>query len=150
MAAIEREEIKQAYEPGANGQTNGSRLALVKPGAAAAGVDVRALPPSSVEQGQETDEFEAQARGWRGWWRTLQIVRVLGTMSLYLFLNDYDIRAAFNARVAARRLEEAKGRGRSEYFKARVRDLVFHRGLDRAVRVVRYFVYRGGEGSDSK
>src|SRR5215213_8765257 len=145
MAAIEREEIERREE-----RRSGARLTLVKPGAAAVKGDVRALPPSSVEQVEKVDEFEAQARSWRGWWRTLQIVRVLGTMSLYLFLNDYDIRAAFNARVAARKLEEAKGRGRSAYFKARVRDLVLHRGLDKLIRLVRHFVYRGAEGSESK
>src|SRR5215213_29562 len=145
MAAIEREEIERREE-----RRSGARLTLVKPGAAAVKGGVRALPPSPAEQGEEVDEFEARARSWRGWWRTLQIVRVLGTMSLYLFLNDYDIRAAFNARIAARRLEEAKGRGRPEHFKARARDLVFRRGLDRLIRLVRYFVYRGAEGSDSK
>src|ERR1044071_4190167 len=150
MAAIEREEIKHSYEPGPNGQTGGARLALVRPGAADVKGDVRALPPSSAEQVEKVDEFEAQARSWRGWWRTLQIVRVLGTMSLYLFLNDYDIRAAFNARVAAKRLEAAKGRGRYRYYKAWARDLVFRRGLDKLVRLVRHFVYRGAEGSDSK
>jgi len=137
---------------GPNGQTNGTSLALVKPGAGGANVDggVRALPPSPAAQVPVVDEFEAQARSWRGWWRTLQIVRVLGTISLYLFLNDYDIRAAFNARIASKKLEEAKGRGRSAYFKARVRDLFLRRGLDKLARLVRYFVYRGAEGSDSK
>jgi predicted unusual protein kinase regulating ubiquinone biosynthesis (AarF/ABC1/UbiB family) len=149
MAAIEREEIKHSDEASPNGQTNGARLALVKPGAAVDG-GVRALPPAPAEREKEVDEFEAQARSWRGWWRMLQIVRVLGTMALYLFLNDYDIRAAFNARAASKRLEAAKGRGRSAYLKARARDLVLHRGLDKLVRLVRVFVYRGGEGSDSK
>ena len=125
MAAIEREEIERREE-----RHSGARLALVKPGAAAAGGDVRALPPSSAEQAEKVDEFEARARSWRGWWRTFQIVRVLGTMALYLFLNDYDVRAAFNARIAARKLEEAKGRGRYRYFKARARDLVLHRLRD--------------------
>ncbi len=147
MAAIEREEVGRARAQGVEGPK--ARLALVKPGGQ---VDesVRALPPAAAEQVEAADDFEARARGWRGWWRTLQIVRVLGTMSLYLFLNDYDIRAAFNARVAAKRLEEAKARGRSEYRKARLRDLVFRRGLDRAARLVRRFVYRGAEGSDAK
>src|SRR5215213_3456482 len=145
MAAIEREEIERREE-----RRSGARLTLVKPGAAAVKGGVRALPPSPAEQGEEVDEFEARARSWRGWWRTLQIVRVLGTMSLYLFLNDYDIRAAFNARVASKRLEEAKGRGRSAYFKARARDLFLRRGLDKLIRLVRRLVYRGGEGSDSK
>ena len=151
MAAIEREEITHSYEANPDGQANGARLALVKPGAGGAGLDggARSLPPA-VEEVDGADAFEARARSWRGWWRTLQIVRVLGTMSLYLFLNDYDVRAAFNARIAARRLEEAKGRGRYGYFKVWARDLVLRRGLDKLVRLVRHFVYRGGEGSDSK
>src|SRR5215207_7507621 len=151
MAAIEREEVERSYARGGEDAPRGPRLAVVKPGtgrAAAGGVP--APPPPPVEKGKEVDEFEARARSWRGWWRTFQIVRVLGTMSLYLFLNDYDIRAAFNARVAARKLEEAKGRGRPAYFKARARDLFLRRGLDRVARLVRYFVYRGAEGSDSK
>src|SRR5689334_19799710 len=103
MAAIEREEIKHSSAASPHGQTHGARLALVKPGADGAAVQggVRALPPAPAEPELGADEFEAQARSWRGLWRTLQIVRVLGTMSLYLFLNDYDIRAAFNARVAS-------------------------------------------------
>src|SRR5918998_1258542 len=113
MAAIEREEVERSYAPGGGG---------APPGAAAGGGP--APPASPVEKGKEVDEFEARARSWRGWWRTFQIVRVLGTMSLYLFLNDYDIRAAFNARAAAKRLEGAKGRGRYGYFKAWARDLV--------------------------
>jgi predicted unusual protein kinase regulating ubiquinone biosynthesis (AarF/ABC1/UbiB family) len=152
MAAIEREEVERFYAQGGEDPQDGAHLALVKPGTNGAPVDggVRALPPAVVKEDKGADEFEAQARSWRGWWRTLQIVRVLGTMALYLFLNDYDIRAAFNARIAARKLEEAKGRGRSEYFKAWTRDLFLRRALDRVTRLVRYFVYRGAEGSDSK
>jgi predicted unusual protein kinase regulating ubiquinone biosynthesis (AarF/ABC1/UbiB family) len=149
MAAIERKELEHSDESSPKAPA-AAPLALVKPGAAPVNGGARALPPSPVGQGGEVDEFEARARGWRGWWRTLQIVRVLGTMSLYLFLNDYDIRAAFNARINSRKLEEAKGRGRSAYFKARARDLVLRRGLDKLIRLVRYFVYRGAEGSGSK
>ncbi|MBV9927059.1 MAG: AarF/ABC1/UbiB kinase family protein [Acidobacteria bacterium] len=138
MAAIEREEMERAGAQGSEDAKAKTRLALVKPGA------------SAVGQAGEAEDFEARARSWRGLWRMLQIVRVLGTMSLYLYLNDYDIRAAFNARVAAKRLAEAKARGRSEHFKARVRDLFLRRALDKLVRAVRYFVYRGAEGSDSK
>jgi predicted unusual protein kinase regulating ubiquinone biosynthesis (AarF/ABC1/UbiB family) len=154
MAAIEREEYKQPRAAGADGIRRGAPLALVKPGASAAAENGRrALPPAAPVAGVEetpAESFEAEARGWRGLWRTCQIVRVLGTMTLYLFLNDYDIRAAFNLRAASRRLEEAKSRGRAEYFKAWARDLVLRRALDRVVRLVRLYVYRGSEGSESK
>ncbi|MCA1618960.1 MAG: AarF/ABC1/UbiB kinase family protein [Acidobacteria bacterium] len=155
MAAIERRQVTRSEEAGGDETRAGTRLALVKPGAGvAAPEDVRrALPPAAGTQATEppaAEPFEVEARGWRGLRRTCQIVRVLGTMALYLYLNDYDIRAAFNRRVAARRQEEARARGRADYLKARARDLVLHRGLDKLARLVRYFVYRGGEGSESK
>ena len=144
MAAIERKELERpGPKPGAAGARGGAALALVKP---------RSLPGAAdAGPADSAAEFEAGARGIAGWWRTAQIVRVLGTMSLYLFLNDYDIRAAFNARAAARRLEEARGRGRLEHFKARARDLLLRRALDKLIRVVRFVAYRGGaEGSGAK
>ncbi|MDT5293121.1 MAG: hypothetical protein QOJ76_1 [Acidobacteriota bacterium] len=173
MAAIERKELKQSYSSGdapraggddvkrvgVNDAQKGSRLSLVKSGGEAetptaaasphAPAASRALPPAGVET-REAGSAEADARGWRGWWRTAQIVRVLGTMVLYLFLNDYDIRAAFNRRVAARKLEEARARGRAGYFKAWARDLVLRRALDKVIRLVRFFVNRGTEGSGAR
>jgi predicted unusual protein kinase regulating ubiquinone biosynthesis (AarF/ABC1/UbiB family) len=154
MAAIERKEIEDAYEPGTASRAVGPRLALVRQEQgvpdALSGV-ARALPPAAGGREEAAaDEFEAQAKSWRGWWRTLQIVRVLGTMALYLFLNDYDIRAAFNARIAARIRAEAQRRGPYVYFKYRVRDLVLRRMLDKLIRLVRRLVYRGAEGSEAK
>jgi len=154
MAAIERREVTQSYGAGGDELPKGARLALVKPGAGVAAENGRrALPPAAEVAGDESpaaESFEVEAKGWRGLWRTCQIVRVLGTMALYLFLNDYDIRAAFNARVAARRFEEARGRGRAERFEVWARDLVLRRGLDKLIRLARLYVHRGAEGSDSK
>ncbi|HEX8499485.1 MAG TPA: AarF/ABC1/UbiB kinase family protein [Pyrinomonadaceae bacterium] len=150
MAAIERRQITPPKGAGGEDPREGNRLALVEPGAGPAGSGARALPPAAGAEAPAAEAFEVEAKGWRGFRRTCEIVRVLGTMALYLFLNDYDIRATFNARAAARRLGEAKGRGRYEYFKAWARDLVLHRGLDKLIRLVRRFVYRGAEGSDSK
>jgi predicted unusual protein kinase regulating ubiquinone biosynthesis (AarF/ABC1/UbiB family) len=151
MAAIENKELTHSSHsngaPHAAG-TNGRKatpLSLVKAGsiADAQAAAVRALPPAPVET-QAAAEEESGARGWRGWLRLAQVARVLGTMSLYLFLNDYDIRAAFNQRIAERRLAEARPLGRSAYFKAWARDLVLRRMLDRLTRLVRFVVYRGG------
>src|SRR5687767_5325636 len=155
MAAIEREEFKGPRAEGADGRGKATRLALVKPGQAAPPSDARSLPPpaaapTAAAEDANDESFEAKARSWRGLWRMFQIVRVLGGMSLFLFLNDYDIRAAFNARVAARLREAAKARGRSDYFKAWARDLFLRRALDKLIRLTRYFVYRGAEGSESK
>jgi hypothetical protein len=43
--------------------------------------------PGGVEQ------VSVQAWGWRGWMRAARIARVLGTLSLYLYMDGYDIRA---------------------------------------------------------
>ncbi len=58
------------------------------------------------------DNEAISARGWRGWRRVLQVARVLGLLSLYLYLDSYDIRATFNERFAKRKREEARARGR--------------------------------------
>ncbi|HYE16280.1 MAG TPA: AarF/ABC1/UbiB kinase family protein [Pyrinomonadaceae bacterium] len=121
-------------------------VALVEVG----GVPAPEAPAIGAQADAEAEQFEQEAAGWRGWWRTFQIARVLGTMALYLFLNDYDVRAAFNRRLAARRLEESRALGRAAYWKARARDLLLRRLPDRLIRLVRLFVFRGGEGSGVK
>lgn len=128
-----------------------TNLALVAPGVTKgrASVERHALPAPKLEpSGAEAEEFEAG--GWRTWFRTAQIVRVLGTMSLYLFLNDYDIRAAFNKRIAERKLEEARAAGKSEYRRVWLRDLFLRRAFDRVIRLVRFVVNRGEEGSGAR
>src|SRR3712207_5439038 len=125
MAAIENKEL--THSSNGNGAARAAakvvqkkaQLSLVKPGAQtqAAGAQ-RALPPARVETPAAVED-ESGARGLAGLWRLAQVARVLGTMSLYLFLNDYDIRAAFNKRIAERRLEEARALGGAAHFKAR-------------------------------
>jgi len=166
MAAIERKELTQSYSSnnaargGADGGQKRTRLALVKPGTGKSGATgnghARALPTAQQPESSPPQQVEAvgadefEARGLAAWWRLAQIARVLGTMSLYLFLNDYDIRAAFNRRVAERRLEEARAGKRFDYFKVWARDLVLRRALDRVIRLVRFLVYRGAEDGGAK
>src|SRR5438105_854188 len=166
MAAIEQKELTQSYTAGVapgivgDGLLKRTQLSLVKSGAgknAAPGngharvLPAAQQPESSLPRRVETvgaDEFEA--RGLAAWWRLAQIARVLAALSLYLFLNDYDIRAAFNRRVAERRLEESRARGRTDHFKAWARDLLLRRALDRLIRLVRFVVYRGAEASGAR
>ncbi|MGB8509820.1 MAG: AarF/ABC1/UbiB kinase family protein [Pyrinomonadaceae bacterium] len=106
------------------------------------------LPPSQAkDSSEEAGRFEA--RGVRGWLRTFEIVRVLGTMALYLFLNDYDVRVKFTRRMAERKREEARLRGSVALFQEWSRD-VDRRALDKLIRLVRVFVFRGGEGTEGK
>ncbi|HEX8653317.1 MAG TPA: AarF/ABC1/UbiB kinase family protein, partial [Pyrinomonadaceae bacterium] len=102
--------------------------------------------PSATYQEKET----IRGHGVRGWVRTLKIGHVLGLLSLYLYLDSYDIRASFNRRMAERRREEARARGRLALFQEWSRD-VDRRALDRAIRVLRFLVFRGAaEGTSNK
>src|SRR3989440_2874320 len=165
MAAIEQKELTQSYTAGVvgDGLRKRTQLSLVKTGTgkSAAGnghahaaaralpPSQHALPPSQVEVA-DVETFKVEARGLAALWRTLQIARVLAALSLYLFLNDYDIRASFNRRIAERKLEEARGRGRSDYRKAWARDLLLRRALDKLIRLVSFVVYRGAEESGAR
>jgi predicted unusual protein kinase regulating ubiquinone biosynthesis (AarF/ABC1/UbiB family) len=87
--------------------------------------------------------------GWRDWLRAAQIARVLGTLGLYLFLENYGPRAKFNERLSARRLEEAEKIGGRALRRAHWLELK-RRLLDRLVRAVRYAVFRGADASSAK
>jgi predicted unusual protein kinase regulating ubiquinone biosynthesis (AarF/ABC1/UbiB family) len=89
------------------------------------------------------------AHGWRGWQRLFKVARVLGLLSLYLFLDSYDIRATFNERFARRKREEAKKRGRISQFQEWTRN-VDRRILDGFIRTLRFLVFRGAQGSEKK
>jgi predicted unusual protein kinase regulating ubiquinone biosynthesis (AarF/ABC1/UbiB family) len=90
-----------------------------------------------------------EGRGLQGWLRAANIARVLGLLTLYLFLDSYDIRASFNQRTIDRRAEEA----RDKTMRARMRHwltMLQFRVLDKLIRLVRVFVFRGADGSHKK
>lgn len=99
-----------------------------------------ALPSSAAAA---VDEKQAEkSYGLRGWLRAASIVRVLGLLSFYLFLDSYDIRAGFNERMALRRREEARARGRVALFQEWSRN-VDRRAIDKLIRLARFYVFRG-------
>jgi predicted unusual protein kinase regulating ubiquinone biosynthesis (AarF/ABC1/UbiB family) len=99
--------------------------------------------------GSYPEEEAIRGHGVRGWMRALNVGRVLGLLSLYLYLDSYDIRAGFNRRMAERRREEARARGRVALFQEWSRD-VDRRALDRLTRLLRFFIFRGAEGTSNK
>ncbi|MBV9211469.1 MAG: AarF/ABC1/UbiB kinase family protein, partial [Acidobacteria bacterium] len=105
--------------------------------------------PSSVNAGSEDEKQAVKHHGWRGLWRALNIGRVLGLLSFYLYLDGYDIRAGFNQRMADRRREEARARGRVALFQEWSRD-VDRRAIDALIRLIRFYIFRGKEGSNAK
>lgn len=90
-----------------------------------------------------------RAYGWRGWWRSLQVARVLGTLGFYLFLENYEARANFNRRMSARRIEEARTQGSFALLRQRAR-AAFGRGIERLIRFLRFVVFRGADESSTK
>src|SRR5262245_10098739 len=90
-----------------------------------------------------------RGRGLRGWLRPARVACVLGLLSLYLFLDTYDVRADFNSRAVARFREIARQRGRRARLKAWIHAQLYT-AFDRFIRVLRYIVFRGEEGSAKK
>jgi len=121
---------------------NGNALAATAPQAPKQTAQVRALTDEMV------DELLA-GRGLHGWLRAARVARVLGLFSLYLFLDTYDVRADFNRRAVARRRELARERGRSAQLNAWF-IVQLSVAFDRFIRVLRYLVFRGAEGSEKK
>ncbi len=121
--------------------TNGNGLATTTP----APKQTAPVRPLSEEM---VDELLA-GRGFRGWLRAATVARVLGLLSLYLFLDTYDVRADFNRRAVDRLRDLARGRGRRAQLKAWANAQLYV-AFDRFIRVLRYVVFRGAEGSAKK
>jgi predicted unusual protein kinase regulating ubiquinone biosynthesis (AarF/ABC1/UbiB family) len=90
-----------------------------------------------------------KGQGLRGWLRVANVSRVLGLLTLYLFLDSYDIRSKFNSRTAERLREAARAGGRQAQSLQFCHDVI-GRMLDRVIRVVRFIVFRGADGSTRK
>src|ERR1051325_940032 len=127
-------------------KTNGNGLAAQVPEA-----PKQALKQTAPVQ-PLTEELVDQllaGRGFRGWLRAAQVAGVLGLFSLYLFLDTYDVRADFNRRAVTRLRNLARERGRRAQFKAWVTAQLYT-AFDRFIRVLRYVIFRGAEGSARK
>lgn len=90
-----------------------------------------------------------KGRDFRGWLRAAKVARILGLFSLYLFLDTYDVRADFNRRAIARVRDLARDKGRGARLKAWFTEQTYV-AFDRFIRVLRYLVFRGAEGSARK
>jgi predicted unusual protein kinase regulating ubiquinone biosynthesis (AarF/ABC1/UbiB family) len=167
-AATEREgtidsRVEERHGGGRGGSVNGQGVgpaedsghALVSPGRKDAARGDRAFPLESpgvkeMLDGEAAEDETSKAHDrLQGWLRAAQIARVLGTLSLYLFLDSYEIRAGFTRRLAARLREEAVARGRVAAFQEWSRDLD-RRALDKLIRALRFIIFRGAEGTVRK
>ena len=57
---------------------------------------------------QKETEVEKNYEGWRGYWRLFQVSKVIGMLSLYLYLDQYDIHHAAYLKQSETRLEMAR------------------------------------------
>jgi len=124
---------------------NGASGSVVSSSSGAAHKTVAEIAPLTEELVNQT----LAGSGLRGWLRAFQVVRVLGLFSLYMFLDGYDVRADFNKKVFNRSQEKAREASNWERLRIAVRGK-FYQLLDRLIRVLRYFIFRGAEGSDAK
>ena len=119
---------------------NGLKPALPQPAR-----HTRDVQPLTEEM---VDELLA-GRGFRGWLRAAKVARVLGLFSLYLFLDTYDVRADFNKRAVTRLRDLARERGRAAQLKAWIWAQLYA-AFDLFIRILRYVIFRGAEGSAIK
>jgi predicted unusual protein kinase regulating ubiquinone biosynthesis (AarF/ABC1/UbiB family) len=129
-------------KPNGNGNGVGKRGAIIQE------------DPIKKSQAAEslTDEIVdaiLKGRGLRGWLRAGRVAGVLGLFTLYLFLDTYDIRATFNRRLATRLREESSTKNRLAQLRAHFRNSL-HYSLDKLIRLVRFVIFRGREGSANK
>jgi len=136
--------MKNLEENGRNGHAVNVRTSLNGPLPVTAHDDAR-----TPELSEELVAGVLRARKFRALIRAVQISKVLGLLSLYLFLDNYDVRADFNRRFAARRREDARTRGRVSFIKEWCRDL-FRLALDKSIRFLRFLIFRGAQGSIRK
>jgi predicted unusual protein kinase regulating ubiquinone biosynthesis (AarF/ABC1/UbiB family) len=128
----------------------------VRPGATAAsgnGGGATSISPNDVLWPAPLDDKLVgeilEGQGFRGWLRLAKVGRVLGLLSLYLFLDSYDIRAKYKRRTAACLREAARAQGRVALLQTLVRDTC-RLVLDRIIRVLRFVIFRGADGSANK
>jgi len=113
---------------------------------------VAPLPRQGQTPPPLTEELVDQlldGRGVRGWLRAARVSMVLGLLSLYLFLDTYDIRSDFNRRTIQKLRERARQTNRRERLNLWMRSWIYE-ALDRSIRVLRIIVFRGAEGSARK
>src|SRR6185503_8422335 len=112
-----------------------------------------AQPPKQTAQvrplTEELVDEILKGRDFRGWLRAAKVARILGLFSLYLFLDTYDVRADFNRRAVVRLRDLARDKGRRAQVKAWFNEQLYT-AFDRFIRVLRYLVFRGAEGSARK
>jgi predicted unusual protein kinase regulating ubiquinone biosynthesis (AarF/ABC1/UbiB family) len=90
-----------------------------------------------------------KGRGLLGWLRAGRVAGVLGLFTLYLFLDTYDIRATFNRRLATRLREETRTKNRLTQLRAHFRNFLYY-SFDKLIRLMRFVIFRGREGSANK
>ena len=137
-----------ALVPVTDHRTPNTGVVTVKPEITTAKRSLKVSEPPPSLNDELVDQI-LNGRGLRGWIRAARITRVLGLLSLYLFLDSYDIRATFNRKAHDKRAEEAAEEGWAARLRHALRSFTFQ-VLDRFIRLLRLIVFRGVQGSERK
>ncbi len=105
--------------------------------------------PQTPQLNDHTVSQTLKGRGWRGLLRVLSVGRVLGLLSLYLYLEGYEVRSKFERRRTAKLRDLARAQGRIAVFQEWSRD-VDRQFLDKLIRILRFLIFRGSDGSSKK
>src|SRR6185436_14647030 len=98
---------------------------------------------------RQEETVEKSYEGWRGWLRLFRVSQVIGMLSLYLYLDQYDMHHRQHRKVAAFRMEQAKKLNffavLGEYLRESGRGW-----FDFFMRVLRWFVLRGEKNKERR
>ena len=92
----------------------------------------------------QEDAVEKSYHGWRGWLRLARVSQVIGMLSLYLYLDQYELHYKQHRKAAEHRMELARKLNFlavvGEYFHE-----IGRKWFDDSVRLLRWFFLRGSE-----
>lgn len=85
------------------------------------------------------ERVEGRYRGLRGYWRLFQITRVISMLSLYLYLDQYDLHHKHHLRRAAERMKRARELTRAAVYGERLNSVKLW-FFDMFMRLLRWFL----------
>lgn len=149
---MERRDLQLLAPPNANGTrlvTNGNGTHELDKTA----IDSSLFADAKIDAALDKPRVQAltprRHGAFKRWKRTVQIMRVLGGLGFYLFLENYDARRKYMLRTSAKLKEEARAYGRIARFQEWSRD-VDRRALDKIILLARRLTFGNEEAKEAR